>query len=136
MMDVRRENAIIALYTVSHSRDFHLPTQRPENKNGKPPARVRVRACTGNYFGSSKSMEAQCTIYALEQLGKVGRDLIYVFVADKDGELRKLVQEYVEIKDLLIRVLPRYYAKTARKKRMQLVRKSQGLDQFRNSTSM
>ena len=97
MLDVSRENAVISLYAVYHSRDLRISAKGPVTREGQELSRVIVRAHTGNYAGSSKSMEAEGTIRMFEQLGKSGRNVITAFVADDDGGLRKLARNSEEL---------------------------------------
>lgn len=76
MMDVTRNNAVIAMLPVMHSRDKRVPIEGPTTENGTAPAPVDLRIHTGNYVVLSKSMEAEGTREIVNQLGKNGRDAI------------------------------------------------------------
>ena len=62
MFDVSRENAVISLYAVYHSRELRISAKGPVTREGQEPSREFVRAQTGNYAGSSRSMEAEGTM--------------------------------------------------------------------------
>eukprot|EP00171_Calliarthron_tuberculosum_P009523 IDg9523t1 len=115
MMDVTRNNAIIAMHPVLHSRDMRLKSAGPCTVEGSPPKRVVVRTHTGNYVGSSKSMEADGTREIFLHLGQEGRQCITALVADEDGGVKKLKNVHTDFAKVPVLVGPGHYGKNRRK---------------------
>lgn len=76
-MAVSRNNAVIAMQPNMHSRDMRVRVEGPVTVCGATPKRAVVRLKSGNYVGSSKSMEAEGTREIFDQLGNEGRSALH-----------------------------------------------------------
>eukprot|EP00171_Calliarthron_tuberculosum_P002427 IDg2427t1 len=108
----------------------------PFNKNGEEPKRVVVRAHTGNYVGSSKSMEAEGTRKIFEQMGEDGRGAIAALVSDEDGGLKKLKELHSDLAHIPLYVDPGHYAKNRKKKQTPCAVQLQARKLYRDATNV
>lgn len=115
MMDVSSDNAVIAMHPVMHSRDRRVRSSGTVTINGEEPKRVIIRTHTGNYVGSSKSMEAEGTHNFFEQMGTNGRQDIAALVSDEDGGFKKIKELHSDLSHVPLYVDPGHYAKNRKK---------------------
>lgn len=76
------------MYSVMYSRDFRILTSELSTADGRHPMRIVSHASSGNYVGSSKSMESESTREVSEKIGPHGRSAITAIVADEGGGLK------------------------------------------------
>eukprot|EP00171_Calliarthron_tuberculosum_P012329 IDg12329t1 len=76
------KNAVIAMQPVTKSRDRRVRTAGHVTVRRSEPKRIVVRAHTGNYIGSTNSMEEEGIRGIFDQIVKEGRAAITTLVAD------------------------------------------------------